>query len=60
MGFCSESDVRGVLPFGAGVRAHAGALAASSLIKYWFSITDEEQHLPVPRVGSTIRSSSGS
>ena len=36
--------VRGVLPLGARVRAHAGALG-HQLIKYWFSITDDEQHL---------------
>ena len=36
---------RGVLPLGARVRAHAGALGHPGCIKYWFSITDDEQHL---------------
>ena len=45
MGFCSDDEVRGVLPHRPRVREDAGALRASSSIKYWFSITDDEQHL---------------
>jgi polyphosphate kinase len=36
---------RGVLPRRARIRAHARCGRASRLVKYWFSITDEEQQM---------------
>jgi polyphosphate kinase 2 (PPK2 family) len=44
MGFCTDDDVRGVLPH---VPEFERMLVRSGiqLIKYWFSITDDEQHL---------------
>ena len=58
MGFCTEDDV---IEFFRSMPEFERMLVRSGiiLIKYWFSITDEEQHLRFTS-GSMIRSSSGS
>ena len=42
-GLLHRRGVRGVPPLVPGVRAHDRPLRASILIKYWFSVSDEEQ-----------------
>ncbi len=45
MGFCTSRGIRGVFPLGARIPgAHEGT-SGNRLLKYWFSITDEEQYL---------------
>ena len=59
MGFCSESDVE---EFFRSVPEFERMLVRSGiiLIKYWFSITDEEQHLVVHHADSGSPGSNGS
>ena len=44
MGFCTDAELRGILPERAGIRTHARPLGHRSR-QYWFSITDDEQQL---------------
>jgi polyphosphate kinase 2 (PPK2 family) len=60
MGFCTEDDVRrnssAPCPSSRRMLVRSGI----KLIKYWFSITDDEQHMRFLDAASTIRSSNGS